>query len=108
MAAKVLEEPGPSVKSCLVKSNSFPRQTCGRPLCPWLARGENCMERCYREGVSYLGRCRRCREKQLEEGVLEEDIVDEVYIGESHRSIVTRCKSHFDMYKPGKVGAVAS
>ena len=65
------------------------------------------MERCYREGVTYLGRCRRCREKQLGESVLENDVVDEVYIGESHRSIVTRYKSHVDLYKPGTGGAGA-
>ena len=107
LVAKVVEEPGPSVKSCLVKSNVFPRESCGRLLCPWLARGESCRERCYTEGVTYVGRCKRCREKQLEEGVLEKDVVDEVYIGETHRSIVTRCKSHFDLYKPGKAGAGA-
>ena len=50
------------------------------------------MERCYREGVTYLGRFKRCREKQPEDGALEKDVVDEVYIGESHRSIVTSCK----------------
>ena len=34
-------------------------------------------------------------------------MVDQIYIGESHRSIVTRCRSHFDMYKPGKGGGGA-
>ena len=75
--AKVVEEPGPSVKSCLVKSNVFPRKSCGRLMCPWLARRESCMERCYTEGYT-VGRCRRCREKQLEDGVLEKNVVDEV------------------------------
>ena len=48
-----------------------------------------------------LARCRRCREKQIEEGVAEEDVVDKVYIGESHRSIVTRSREHFSTYKAG-------
>ena len=104
LVTKVLEEPGPSISQCLVKSNNFPRQSCGRPLWPWQAKGEKCRERCYREGVTYIGRCRRCREWQMEEGVSEKDIVDEVYIGESHRYIVTRCRSHFELYKPGKGG----
>ena len=30
----------------------------------------------------------------------EVDVVDEVYVGESHRSIVTRARSHFEVYKP--------
>ena len=95
------------MKSSLVKSNPFPRKSCGRALCPWLAKGEGCKERCFREGVTYLGRCSRCRKRQLEEGVKEEDVVDTVYIGETHRSIVTRARSHFELYKPGKGGAVA-
>ena len=27
-------------------------------------------------------------------------MVDEVYLGESHRSVVSRARSHFDIYKP--------
>ena len=56
LQAKVVEEPGRSVKSVLVRSNQFPRKSCGRKLCPWMARGEECMERCYVEGVTYLAR----------------------------------------------------
>ena len=102
LVTKVVEEPGPSVRSSLVRSNPFPRSSCGRELCPWLARGEECAERCYQEGVTYLSRCKRCREEQLVEGVREEEVVDQVYIGESHRSVVTRCRSHLDLYKPGR------
>ena len=39
LRAKMVEEPGRSVGSWLVKSNQFPRKSCGRRLCPWLARG---------------------------------------------------------------------
>ena len=49
------------------------------------------MERCYMEGVTYLGRCRRCREKQFGEGVLENDVVDEVYIGDNPLSLSLSC-----------------
>ena len=62
---------------------------------------------CYMEGVIYLDRCWRCREKQLEDGVVEKDVVYEVYMGESHRSIVARCRSHLDR-EGGKGGAGAS
>ena len=37
-----------------------------------------------------LGQCRRCREEQLRQGAREEEVVEEVYIGETHRSLVTR------------------
>ena len=40
--------------------------------------------------------------------MVEKDVVDELYMGESPRSIVTRCLSHFDLYQPGKGGAGAS
>ena len=86
----------------LVRSNQFPRQTCARSLCPWVAQGEDCRERCFREGVTYSARCRRCRSKQISEGVAEEEIIDKVYIGESHRSLVTRCREHFAIYKAGR------
>ena len=105
LRAKVVEEPGRSVGSWLVKSNPFPRKSCGRRLCPWLARGEDCQERCYAEGVTYLARCKRCRERQIREGVEEGQVEDQGYIGESHRSIVTRCGTHYNLYKPGNVGA---
>ena len=66
------------------RSNPFPRLSYGRRLCPWLARGEICHERCYVEGVTYLagqlGRCVRCREQQLAEGLKEEEVVDQGYM----------------------------
>ena len=54
------------------------------------------------EGVTYLARCRRCRERP---GDQEKDIIDECYIGESHRSVFARSEAHFSSYKPGKGGA---
>ena len=98
LRANVAEEPGRSVKTWLVKSNQFPRKSCGRKLCPWLAREEDCQERCYLEGVTCLARCRRCRQRQVQE---EREFVDQCYIGETHRSVVTRSETHFSLYKPG-------
>ena len=69
-----------------------------------MVRGQDCQERCYVEGVTYLARCRRCKERQVLEGVQEDDIVDECYIGESHRSVYTRSEAHFGIYKQGKGG----
>ena len=79
----------------ILKSNSsiFPRrggvyytvhslQTCKRALCPLATQGEKCRERCCREAITYLARCRRCRDRQTEEGVSDEDILDKAYIGE--------------------------
>ena len=57
--------------------------------------GEECQMRCYKEGVGYVGRCRRCYLRQVgEEGKKEQDVVLETYQGESRRSVVTRARSH--------------
>ena len=34
----------------------------------------------------------------------EREIVDQCYIGETHRSVVTRSETHFSLYKPGGGG----
>ena len=106
LQAKVVEEPGQFVKSVLVRSNQFPRKSCGRNICPWMARGEDRLERCYVEGVTYLARCRICRDRQLQQGVKESDVLDECYIVKSRRSVFTRSEAHFNIYKPGKGGVV--
>ena len=55
--------------------------------------------RCYREGVVYAGRCRRCYLQQLEEGKKEEEVIHKIYIGESSRSVVSRAREHYNSYK---------
>ena len=95
----VREQPGPSVKQQLVKSNPRPREECGRNLCPFRMSGEKCRERCYREGVGYMGRCLRCAEEQRQQGRKEEEIVWQAYQGESSRSVPTRAGEHYCDYQ---------
>ena len=95
----VREQPGPSVRQALVKSNPRPRDSCGRALCPYASSGRKCRGRCYRESIAYMGRCLRCAESQKQEGRQEDDIVWETYQGETSRSIVSRSREHFDDYK---------
>ena len=64
-STKVQQRPGRSVREALVKGNPFPRPSCGRKTCPWLGRKEDCMGRCYREGVGYLASCNICTREQL-------------------------------------------
>ena len=47
----------------------------------------------------YLARCRRCHLHQLEEGKQEQEVVEEVYLGESSRSVVTRARQHHNDYE---------
>ena len=68
-------------------------------LCPWSGRGEECRMRCYKEGVGYLAFCQRCHKQQLEEGKEESEVREEVYLGETSRSVVSRIKEHFQDYK---------
>ena len=95
----VREQPGPSVKQPLVKSNPRPRESCGRALCPYTRAGEKCRERCYRENVGYMGRCLSCAAKQREEGKEEKEIVWTTYHGETSRSVVSRAREHFEQYR---------
>ena len=95
----VQERPGCSVRTNLVTSRCFPRPSCNRQFCPWYINGKNCYEACYRESVGYAARCRRCRTEQLQAGKLENEVVESIYIGESSRSLPTRCSSHFRDYR---------
>ena len=95
----VREQPGPSIKQQLVSSNPRPREECGRDLCPFRMAGEKCRERCYREGIGYMGRCLRCAEQQRQQGKKEEEIVWQAYQGESSRSVPTRAGEHYCDYQ---------
>ena len=100
MKTKVREQPGRSVKQTLVKANPFPRESCGRELCPWGRRGEQCKERCYRENVGYVARCLECRRNQVvEEGKGDTQVKDRAYTGESSRCVVTRIGSHLTDFR---------
>ena len=41
-SVKVIEKPGPSIVTGLIRNNPFPRTHCGRELCPL----ENCQDKC--------------------------------------------------------------
>ena len=94
----VTERPGRSFRASLCTANPFPRTTCGRQLCPDTYRGEDCRDTCYRESVGYAARCRRCHASQLAQGVPEEQVQDQVYLGESSRSLPTRQETHVRDY----------
>ena len=98
-STKVLGGGGISVKAVLVKSNPFPRASCGRATCPlsWMEGG--CKERCYREMVGYSGHCTRCRNNQIGEGKQLHEVTDSVYYGETSRSLTTRTEHHFSDYQ---------
>jgi hypothetical protein len=101
---KVVEMPGGSVKRNLVRSNPFPREHCGRALCPWREREEPCNEFCFRESVGYAARCMECRQARLAEledqgktpEEAENEVKEDVYIGETSRSVVTRKEVHLN------------
>ena len=81
---KVLEEPGPSIRQSVIKSDPNPNQVCGRSLCP-LGRDDKCHNKCYKEGVQYTIVCRRCNDS---------GDPPKIYIGETHRSVYTRFNGH--------------
>ena len=116
----VQERPGRSVVGVLTKANPFPRESCGRRLCPWFARGEPCYERCYRESVCYIIFCKVCRreaaeratqdsqqeEEEEQEGREVTDTKEKAYIGETSNTLPTRTETHLEVYsqamRPGR------
>ena len=115
----VQERPGRSVAGILSKANPFPRQSCGRHLCPWVARGEDCKERCYRESVCYIAFCKVCRREasqeeeeelhqqhqQQQQDVEETATTETAYIGETSRSLPSRIRYHLRDYRQAMLRA---
>ena len=93
------------MKRNLVKSNPFPRISCGRTDCLMDKYGQTgCQEKCYKECVGYCATCTRCKMTQLEEGKAKEDLVDYSYTGETARTIFTRSKQHLGDYRSNMGG----
>ena len=106
---KVLEGGGVTVKQNIVRSNPFPRQSCGRPDCILdQTSDKGCRERCFKEGVGYSSRCTRCRAAgQHVDGRPPDRPVNYTYSGETARTIYTRSKQHLANYKSHRAGRKA-
>ena len=85
---KVVEKPGPTITTGLIKNNPFPRLSCGREQC----LVPNCLDRCSKENVTYVATCNTCQVRQWEAGI--ENPVLPTYIGETSRTIYIRSKQH--------------
>ena len=60
---KVLEGEGVTVQRNIVRSNHFPRKSCGRRDCVLdKMSDQGCKEQCFQEGVGYISTCSRCRQ----------------------------------------------
>ena len=59
---RVVERGGRNIRSQLVKSNPFPRNTCGRWSCPLKWKKEDCQDKYSREQIGYFGHCQLCRD----------------------------------------------
>ena len=77
------------------RNNPFPRDKCTRTDCLYLEG--NCKEHCYREGIIYEATCLRCKELDQEEGM--PTLPDQIYIGETSRTLMTRYRNHLRDYK---------
>ena len=96
---RVVERGGRNIWSQLVRSNAFPRKTCGRENCPLKWQKGGCQDKCFREQIGYLGHCQTCRNSHLQQGVPLEKVEDRVYQGETSRSLFTRGNQHSDDYQ---------
>ena len=88
---------GKSVLDWLTNSNTFPRESCGRAMCPWVARDEACWEKCYQDNICYVAFCLQCRAEQLQQD--ENNFTEGAYIGESRKRVVKRIESHFASFR---------
>ena len=88
-SVKVIEKPGPSIVSGLIRNNPFPRTHCGRELCPL----ENCQDKCAVENVTYRADCMLCSTEQSDMGILHPPVP--VYIGETSRTLYIRANQHY-------------
>ena len=98
----VIQDGGKSVKSDVVRSNPFCRDSCGREDCllDLTSGGKGCGDQCWSEGAAYSATCTRCRSYQVEVELKElKDVVDQAYIGETGRSIFTRSGQHLSDYR---------
>ena len=88
-----------------MRSNPFPKQSCGREDC-LLDRlsDKGCQGACYKEGVGYAGTCIRCRNSQQEDGRPLKDAVNYSYTGETARTLYTRAKQHLANYRSHLTG----
>jgi hypothetical protein len=66
---------------------------------------DGCKGRCYREMQGYSAHCTRCREEQIKEGILQKDVRDYVYFGETSRSLMTRAAAHIQDYQSHQPGS---
>ena len=71
---------------------------CGWWSCPLKWKKEGSQDTCSREQIGYSGHCQLCRDAQLQQGILLENLEDRVYQGETSRSIYTRASQHRDDY----------
>ena len=88
-SVKVIEKPGPSIVTGLIRNNPFPRTHCGRELCPL----ENCQDKCAVENVTYRADCMLCSTEQSDMGILHPPVP--VYVGETSRTLYIRANQHY-------------
>ena len=54
---------------------------------------------CLIKNITYKATCRECEERQLDEGVNKANVVNQMYIGESSRTLTTQSSHHKVYYR---------
>ena len=102
---RVQEDNGKKIKYSLMKTDPFPRSSCGRANCPLSMQEGGCRERCYSCHTNYVIACKRCDDNvkvEFRVGVNEEWSMQRfVYVGESSRGCFTRFNQHAEEYSKG-------
>ena len=95
-SVKIIEKPGKPLMSGL---RSIPDPIhCYKGNCPIESQGLACNFECGKENILYEEVCRRCRDSQIDAGILPDETTDYVYIGETSRTLAVRSGQHRDDY----------
>ena len=113
LKTKIIERPGNTIKMNNMKSDNFKMKKCYRDTCLFVWKEEGCNMLCYKSNINYEYTCNSCGEKNIkaaeevvknntEDEVKFPEYEDEVYKGESSRSMHIRNKKHNENYRAKK------
>ena len=95
---RVVERGGTQARHLLPYTNPWSDQVCGRQDCTTCKQGDEKVQNCFRTNILYESVCQDCLGKGDKSGVERE----QVYVGESSRSIYERTKDHFEDFRRRK------
>ena len=95
---KVMEKPGKPLMAGL-RPDPQENTECYRENCPLIRSGQECQNRCRVENILYTAHCTKCHDRQEDQGIMPELMVEALYIGETSRTLGVRSGQHLEDYR---------